>query len=136
MAMSDLRPPEDGHPFPARLYVRQHEVQAVAGRAGCLAAAWTDDTMTSGMSGWTCGFSVSLDRGRSWSPPLFRKHPDFAVTANPTIAINSSGVVFAIAMAVDADYRRGVLECARSTDSGGSWTPWRTVVSGNNCIPD
>jgi len=136
MAMSDLRPPEDGHPFPASLHRRQHEVQAVAGRAGCLAAAWTDDTMTSGTSGWTCGFSVSLDRGRSWSPPLFRKHPDFAVTGNPTIAINASGAVFAISMAVDADYRRGVLECACSTDSGASWTPWRTVVSRDHGIPD
>jgi hypothetical protein len=55
-------PPEDGRPLPAGLLRRQHEVQVVSGSEGCLAAAWTDDTEMTGMSGWTCGYT---NRARS-----------------------------------------------------------------------
>jgi BNR repeat-like domain len=122
--------------MPAQLLVRQHEVQAVAGPGGRVAAAWADDTKTSGMSGWTCGYSVSLDRGRSWSAPLFHRRAGFAVTANPTIAMDPRGVVFGVAMSVEDDYGSGILELSSSTDAGGSWTAWRTLVSKRNGIPD
>ena len=124
--MSAPQPPGDGHLFPASLHVRQHEVQVVAGPGGRLAAAWADDLEMRGMDGWTSGYSVSLDRGQSWSPPLFRKHPDLAVTANPAIAMNRSGAAFAVSMSVEEDYTRGVLEFSSSIDLGRSWTPWRT----------
>src|SRR2546422_8057303 len=108
--MSTLRPPPDGHPLHVGLKLRQHEVQVASGPGRCLAAAWTDDTKMTGVDGWTCGYSVSLDSGQSWSPPEFHKRPDFAITGNPTIAVNRYGVVFAVSMSVENDYSRGILE--------------------------
>jgi hypothetical protein len=134
--MSVQRPPADGQLLPVDLKLRQHEVQAVSGPGGCLAAAWTDDTKMSGMDGWTCGYSVSLDRGRSWSAPLFHKHSDFDATANPTIAVDPRGVVFAISMSIKHDYTSGILEMASSADAGRSWSAWTTIASKHNGIPD
>src|SRR5215472_10450330 len=130
-------PPSDGRPLPTTLKLRQHEVQVVSGPGGgCLAAAWTDDTMLEGIDGWTCGYSVSLDSGRSWSAPLFHKRRDFAATGNPTIAVDRRGVVFAVSMSVQADYSSGVLELSHSTDAGRTWSPWRVIASKRNGIPD
>jgi hypothetical protein len=133
--MTGPRPPEDGHPLPARMHLRQHEVQAVAGVRN-LAVTWTDDAKMTGLSGWTCGYSVSLDNGRTWSEPLFHKRPDFAVTANPSIAVGPDGVVFGVAMSADEDYGRGMLELSSSADSGASWTAWKTLLSRQDGIPD
>ena len=108
--MSVQNHPADGQPLPVDLKLRQHEVQVVSGPGGCLAAAWTDDTKMKGADGWTCGYSVSLDRGRSWTAPLFHKHSDFDATANPTIAVDPRGVVFAISMSLKHDYTTGILE--------------------------
>src|SRR4030095_3717045 len=119
--MSALRPPTDGRLLPVDLKLRQHEVQAVSGPRGCLAAGWTDDTQMRGMEGWTCGYRGGLDSGQSWSAPEFHKHSRFAVTANPTIAIDAHGVVFAVAMCVEKDYSRGILALSSSADSGQSW---------------
>jgi hypothetical protein len=134
--MSGPRPPEDGHPFPARRHLRQHEVQVVAGAGNCLAAAWTDDTTMTGMSGWICGYSVSLDNGRTWTKPLFHKRTDFAVTGNPSVAVGPDGVVFGVAMSVEADYASGIIELSISADAGRSWTEWKTIVAKRNGIPD
>jgi hypothetical protein len=128
--------PSDGCPLPTTLKLRQHEVQVVSGPGGCLAAAWTDDTKLEGIDGWTCGYSVSLDGGRSWSTSRFHKRLDFAATGNPTIAVDTRGVVFAVSMSVQADYSSGVLELAHSTDAGRNWSPWRVIASKPNGIPD
>lgn len=130
------RTPADGHPFPADLKLRQHEVQVVSGPGSCLAAAWTDDTKMDGMHGWICGYSVSLDGGRSWSAPMFHKRSDFAVSGNPTIAVDTHGVVFAVSMSVEDDYSSGILELSRSADAGRSWSAWATIASKQNGIPD
>jgi hypothetical protein len=111
-------------------------VQVVAGPGGCLAAAWTDDTKLEGIDGWTCGYSVSLDSGRSWSTPLFHKRLDFAVTGNPAIAVDTRGVVFAISMSVQEGYSSGVLEFSHSADAGRMWSPWTVIASKRNGIPD
>jgi hypothetical protein len=129
------RPPSDGHLLPASLQLRQHEVQVVSAR-GCLAAAWTDDTKLEGTDGWTCSYAVSLDGGSSWSAPLIHKRPDFAVTGNPTIAVDPRDVVFAVSMSAHADYSSGVLELTHSADAGRSWSPWRLIASKPNGIPD
>jgi len=134
--MPDRNPPVDGHLLPVDLKLRQHEVQVASGPGGCLAAAWTDDTKMNGTDGWACGYSVSLDCGRSWSAPLFHKRSDFAVTANPTIAVDPRGVVFAAAMSVERDYTNGILELSSSADSGRSWSAWATIASKHNGIPD
>ncbi|MCS6288503.1 MAG: hypothetical protein H8K10_05945 [Nitrospira sp.] len=130
------RPPVDGHPFPANLKLRQHEVQVVSGPGGCLAAAWTDDTKTDGMQGWICGYAVSLDGGQSWSMPMFHKRSDFAISGNPSIAVDTHGVVFAVSMSVQEDYSCGILELSSSSDSGRSWSGWTTITSKQNGIPD
>jgi hypothetical protein len=118
------------------LKLRQHEVQVVSGPGSCLAAAWTDDTKLQGIDGWTCGYSVSLDSGRSWSTPLFHKRPDFAATGNPTIGVDTRGVVFAVSMSVHLDYSSGVLELSSSADAGRTWSPWSVIASKPNGIPD
>jgi hypothetical protein len=133
--LSVPRPPSDGHLLPARLQLRQHEVQVVSAPGSCLAAAWTDDTKLEGTDGWTCGYAVSLDGGVSWSAPLLHKCPDFAVTGNPTIAVDARGVVFAVSMSV-RDYSSGVLELSHSADAGRTWSPWTVIASKRNGIPD
>src|SRR5262245_10675274 len=130
------RPPLDGRPMPVDLKLRQHEIQVVSGPGGSLAAAWTDDTKMNGMDGWTSAYSVSVDRGQSWRAALFHKRSDFAVTGNPTITVDPSGVIFAISMSVAQDYTRGILELSTSADSGGSWSPWRTIASKYDGIAD
>ena len=134
--MSHHNAPADGHLLPVDLKLRQHEVQVVSGPGGCLAAAWTDDTKMNGTDGWVCGYSVSLDCGRSWSAPLFHKSFDFPVTANPTIAVDPRGVVFAVAMCVKHDYTSGILELSSSADSGRSWSAWTPIASKHGGIPD
>lgn len=130
------RPPVDGRPFPVNLKLRQHEVQVVSGPGDCLAAAWTDDTKTIGMEGWVCGYAVSLNEGQSWSIPMFHKRLDFAVSGNPTIAVDTHGVVFAVSMSVQDDYSSGILELSSSSDAGRSWAAWTTITSKQNGIPD
>jgi hypothetical protein len=129
-------PPHDGHLLPVDLKLRQHEIQLVSGPGRCLAAAWTDDTKLEGTNGWTCGYAVSLDSGLSWSAPLFHKRPDFAVTGNPTIAVDACGVVFAVSMSVQDDYSSGVLELSHSADAGRTWSEWTAIASKRNGIPD
>ena len=133
---SASREPADGHLLPVDLKLRQHEVQVVSGPDSCLAAAWTDDTKLNGMDGWTCGYSVSLDFGRSWSAPLFHKNTDFAVTCNPTIAVDAQGVIFAVSMSVETDYTRGILELSSSVDAGRTWSAWTAIAWKQNGIPD
>jgi hypothetical protein len=130
------RPHFDGHPLPVSLKLRQHEVQVVSGLGGCLAAAWTDDTKLEGLDGWTCGFAVSLDGGRSWNSPLFHKRPGFTATGNPTIAVDARNVLFAVSMSVQDDYSSGILELSHSADAGRTWSPWTAIVSKLNGIPD
>ena len=89
-----------------------------------------------GVDGWTCGYSVSLDGGQSWSTSRFHKRLDFAATGNPTIAVDTRGVVFAVSMSVQADYSSGLLELSHSTDAGRNWSPWRVIASKTNGIPD
>jgi hypothetical protein len=122
--------------LPASLKLRQHEVQVVAGPGGRLAAAWTDDTKLEGIDGWTCGYSVSQEGGLSWRPPLFHKRPEFAVTGNPTIAVDARGAVFAVSMSAQADYTGGLLELSHSADAGRTWSPWMVIASKRNGIPD
>jgi hypothetical protein len=129
-------PPSDGRPLSTALKLRQHEVQVVSGPGGCVAAAWTDDMKLEGVDGWTCGYSVSLDGGKSWSTSRFHKRLDFAATGNPTIAVDTRGVVFAVSMSVQADYGSGLLELSHSTDAGRNWSPWRVIASKTNGIPD
>ena len=133
---SRREPPPDGHPLPVDLKLRQHEVQVVAGSDDCLAAAWTDDSRIDGLLGWTCGYAVSVDGGRSWSAPLFHKHAGFAVSGNPTIAADPGGSVYAVAMSVAEDYARGVLEFSSSADFGRTWSAWTPIVSKHDGIPD
>jgi hypothetical protein len=135
-ALSPLRPPSDGHLLPASLRLRQHEAQVVSGPGGCLAAAWTDDTKLEGVDGWACSYVVSLDGGRSWSAALCHKRPDFAVTGNPTIAVDARGMVFAVSMSAQADYSSGILELSHSSDAGRSWSSWTAIASKLNGIPD
>lgn len=118
------------------LKCRQHEVQAVAGPDGRLAIAWTDDSDLNGLAGWTSGFAVREAGNEAWSSTLFHKRADFFVTGNPTVAIDQRGVVFAVAMSALADHSRGLLEITRSHDAGQTWSPWRTIVSKENGIPD
>ena len=134
--MSALRPPADGHLLPVDLKLRQHEVQVVSGPGGSLAAAWTDDTKMEGLHGWTCGYGVSLDGGQSWSASLFHKHSDFAVTGNPTVAVDRCGVVFAISMSAEDDYTSGILELSSSADAGQTWSEWTTIATKQNGILD
>jgi hypothetical protein len=129
-------PPPDGQPLPAGTKLRQREVQVVRGPGGCLAAAWADDATPEGMAGWTCAYAVSQDRGRSWSRTIFRRHPAFAVTTNPTIAVDGRGVVFAVAMAAQQDYSGGILEVSVSEDDGRAWSSWRPIIARRNGIPD
>ena len=129
-------PPPDGHPLPVDLKLRQHEVQAVSGPGDCLAAAWTDDSRLDGLLGWTCGFAVSGDGGRSWSTPRFHKHAGFELSGNPTIAADNRGTVYAVAMSVAEDYAAGVLEFSSSADAGRTWSDWTTIVSKHDGIPD
>lgn len=129
-------PPADGHPLAAALMLRQHEVQVVAGPGDCLAAAWTDDSRIDGVRGWTCGYAVSADGGQSWSEPHFHKNAAFAVSGNPSIAVDARGVVHAVAMSVQDDYTGGVLEWARSADGGRTWSDWVTIVCRREGIPD
>jgi hypothetical protein len=130
------RPPPDGRPFPVPLKRRQHEVELAAGAGGLLAAAWTDDAGSEGVRDWCCGFAVSTDGGATWSEPVWRKHPGFAVSGNPTIAVDAAGCVHAVAMSAAEDYGAGVLEAARSEDGGRSWSPWQTVIARSGGFPD
>lgn len=129
-------PPGDGQPLAVDLYLRQHEVQVVCGRDGRLAAAWADDTAPTGMRGWVCRYSASMDGGRTWTAPLDRSRDDFPITGNPTIAMDAKGAIYAVAMSVEQGYARGVLDFARSTDAGLTWSAWKTVASVEDGIPD
>jgi BNR repeat-like domain len=128
-------PPADGGPFSAALKVRQTEVQVIPGPSGSLAAAWTDDTNLEGFDGLGCSYSVSLD-GEKWSPTLYHKSQTYEVTGNPTIGMDSRGVIYAVAMCVDKDYSKGALELSTSRDGGNTWSPWTTILTRDKGIPD
>ena len=129
------KPPDDGHPLGVALKARQHRVQVVAGPESLSRCSVDRRRSTCAASGgWTCGFSLSFDDGQSWNIHHYSTSiSTTAVTGNPTIAIDSRGVVFAVAMcAEEGNHGRGILQlCTTSGCRSDLGRPWRTILAPN-----
>jgi hypothetical protein len=90
---------------------------------GNVYAAWGDRRNNN----WDVYFTKSIDQGNSWITPDFQVTTDISNQTYPSIAVNSSGTLYA----VWEDDRNGDLDIyfANSTDSGSTWSNPNVRVS-------
>lgn len=130
----------DSEPFAPAIPGRAVEAMIAFGPGTGYAAAWyeADAVLEPGPAqpDGSCAFSVSRDRGQTWSPVHRRAHPTHPVGANPVVAIDADGSVQAVCMSLERDYSAGVLELSTSTDGGNTWSDWTTIVARTGGFPD
>jgi hypothetical protein len=119
--------------FAASTAPDQLEISSLVSATGTLMAGWTE---SSDVGGLKCGFSTSEDGGLSWGTALVHRAQGFDTGANPAIASDSRGRLYALCMSVRGRFSSGQLEMAESDDHGKTWSTWRNVYSSNRGGPD
>jgi hypothetical protein len=123
----------DPVPFAAKTGPYQLEVRSLVCPKGVLFNAWTGSSDAGGM---TCGFSVSRDGGETFGSSNIHRATGFETGANPAIACDAEGNLYAICMSLNGRFSSGVLERSVSKDNGKTWSAWRPIFASNPGGPD
>jgi hypothetical protein len=100
-----------------------------------ISGAWAESNGSYGQP-MRCAFGILDSDGQTWKYITYHQNASYGLSANPTISIDSSGVLHAVCMSAKFDYSKGVLEYSRSSDGGKNWNPFVEIATVENGIPD